>query len=553
MLSSYNRSASDDLAAGERVGRFNRLKDFVPFGVWQQNPACVPPDHTLYFSESDLSSLRVDLTGVRVVLARGPCLPPREKLDDYRAIPPMGPILLANVLRAHGATVRILDLCLAQSGGQGPSSTVDAQEIPRSRWVAQRGGRGSPGLTGLLEDVLGGLDPRDADVVGFSADTEGDFRLGLSLGEELRARHGIPMIIGGRGVVFPEPLIELCPGAIVVHGEGEIPLLLALDALVGGRDLRRVPSLAWMQQGELCFTHRMIHDLDVRPTYDVTGAPLGGYRAGIPVEGSGPIVPYQYGIGCPFLCGYCNATSRRCYRLRSPERIVADLENVVRRHGVQRFHMLSHLFNADRRHVHELLTRLEAAQLNIYWSDSCRPAGLNADLLGRMRRVGASILTWGVDCGSARLNRLMCKGVSLEGAAETLRASHRAGIRNVVNVIFGMPHETDRDVEEASRFMKQVRPWVSEFQTPTYRYHPESLLGRNPERYGLVTGKHGGVDEPGGLSWSERTAKLSQRDRRTWRWALRRGIPDPHGVVVRLLTGPTIGRLRKHVSFFRGR
>ena len=60
----------------------------------------------------------------------------------------------------------------------------------------------------------------------------------------------------------------------------------------------------------------------------------------------------------------------------------------------------------------ELLARLEAAQLNIYLSDSCRPAGLDADLLGRMRRVGASTLTWCVDCGSARLNRLMRTGVS---------------------------------------------------------------------------------------------------------------------------------------------
>lgn len=541
----------DDLHTGERVGRFNRLKDFVHYGACQDSGGHAPPDSVMYFSTADMRSLQVDLRGSRVVLARGPCLPPRSNFDDYMSVPPMGPILLANMLRAHGASVQIRDLCLWRTRRPEVSSVDWDEEIPRTELAEHLDGRASPRVTQILEALFVGLalDDAAADVVGFSAETEGDFCLSLILSQEIETRYGIPTVIGGQGVVFPIPLLAQCSEAIIVHGEGEIPLLLALDALFNERDLGDVPSLAWVHKGGLQMTHRIIHDLDIRPTYDVTGVPLRGYQSSIEVEGDGPIVPYQYGVGCPFFCGYCNSTSRRSYRLRSPDRIVSDLQNVVRTHGVRRFHMLSHLFNADRQHMGELLDRMEAAKLGIYWSDSCRAAGIDADQLKRMRRVGASTLTWGVDCGSARLLRLMKKGLNLDRVVEILRASHRAGIHNNVNIIFGMPHETDQDIEEALRFMDRAQAYVHEFQTPQYLYDPNSLLARNPERYGLVAGVDGGVDEPDGLSWKERTAKMPAQMRRVkkrvpWRYGY-----DGYGRVMRLLTGPTISALRKHIPF----
>ena len=87
--------------------------------------------------------------------------------------------------------------------------------------------------------------------------------------------------------IHPEPfdsideLIRFMPseGFILVHDEGEVPLLLCLEALFSGGRLEDVPSLIWTEGGELRSTHAMIHDLDIRPTYDLTDAHLEGYRA----------------------------------------------------------------------------------------------------------------------------------------------------------------------------------------------------------------------------------------------------------------------------------
>ncbi|MBW2526291.1 MAG: B12-binding domain-containing radical SAM protein [Deltaproteobacteria bacterium] len=541
----------DDRSAATPVGRFNRLKEHAPFrDFWEPPPQ--PAAGVLYFSAADASSIRVDLAGATVILARGPCLPPREENDDYLSMPPLAPILLANVLRAYGARVGIRDLLASSRRPLGRTTALVRQPIRRQEWSRAMNDDPSPRVSKLIEGLLRLLRPAGADGIGLSVETAGDFPLALCLARTIRQRFSVPTIIGGRGVHLPEPLMAESPHAVVVHGEGEVPLVLALDALLHRRPLDRVPSIAFVEEGSVRATRAMIHDLDTRPTFDLAGAPLEGYRGRIEVEGSGPTVPYQYSIGCPFPCGYCNATSRRAYRLRAPDKIVADLAQVVRRSGVQRFHMLSHLLNADRRHLDELLRRLENADLGIYWSDSCRPAGIDEDTLLRMRRVGASVLVWGVDCGSPRLARIMSKGIDHERALHLIKASHRAGIRNIVNIIVGMPRETAQDLEEALRFIERATPYVQEFQLPPYRFHPESLLARNPERYGLVAGSSGGVDEPEGLSWSERQAQMPAVAQHMRDHDPRVTGYDLQGRLTRIATGPGLaGRLARRLASTR--
>lgn len=154
----------------------------------------------------------------------------------------------------------------------------------------------------------------------------------------------------------------------MIYGEGELPLLLCLDALARHRPLGGVPGLLRPTgRGDVESNHQVFHDLDVRARFDLEGVQLEGYdledsaaeppRA-ILDEGSGPLVPYQFNVGCPFGCGFCNSFSRRTYRLRAPALVAADLTHAVREYGVHRFYMVNHLLNADPAHLRERVERL---------------------------------------------------------------------------------------------------------------------------------------------------------------------------------------------------
>ena len=122
------------------------------------------------------------------------------------------------------------------------------------------------------------------------------------------------------------------------------------------------------------------------------------------------------------------------------------------------------------------------------------------------------MLSWGIDVGSRRMARLMRKGIDLDEAAVILRASHEAGIVNQINLIVGMPHETDADVEETMQWIERVGGWVERILVARCNYYGSSLLGTHPERYGLRHSPDGrGVDVPGGVSWEDHVRVVDAR------------------------------------------
>jgi hypothetical protein len=88
-----------------------------------------------------------------------------------------------------------------------------------------------------------------------------------------------------------------------------------------------------------------------------------------------------------------------------------------------------------------------------------------------------------------------------------MRASKQAGIRNAVNVIVGMPHENDDDIAELSSFLERHKKWIDHIFVYRYYFIPHSDMGLRAGRYGLrVTSDGQGVDEIGGMNWSQRQA-----------------------------------------------
>jgi radical SAM superfamily enzyme YgiQ (UPF0313 family)/tetratricopeptide (TPR) repeat protein len=499
---------ANDLGPARREGRFNRLKRHVTLASFMAGEREAEGSVNVYVSAEEAEALDVDVRGRKVVLARCPRLLPCPDIGQSNIVP-LAPIVLSQVLRARGAVTTVRDLHLP---GEGSGLVGQGETVPGEEWEGFLRGRPTERIRAYVEAMAARIDAAGADLVGLSVETSGAAPLALCLARELGRRHQVPVVVGGRGLSLPIPMAGLCPEAMFVNGEGEVPLLLLLDALAGHRDLATVPGLVRVEGGQARGGHHVTHDLDVRPLFDLEGVSLDGYdneerhadrTRVILEEGSGPLVPYQFNIGCPFFCGFCNSFSRREYRLRSPERIVADLADANRRFGVNRFYMVNHLLNCDMAHLRELVERLEAERLDIHWIDSCRAAGLDADLLGRLRRVGVSKLVWGVDCGSDRLACVMKKGVRSDQVVEILEASRDAGIVNVVNLILGMPHETEEDFRDTRRLVERCRPYVARFNLAPFRFFAESPMAMQPTEYGLALDEDGAIVGPDGTRWAD--------------------------------------------------
>jgi radical SAM superfamily enzyme YgiQ (UPF0313 family) len=82
--------------------------------------------------------------------------------------------------------------------------------------------------------------------------------------------------------------------------------------------------------------------------------------------------------------------------------------------------------------------------LGITWMCQLRPTSdLDEDTMRILHDSGLRVVLWGVESGSDRILDLMAKGTNTADIAKVLKASHDAGIRNVVYIIFGFPGETE--------------------------------------------------------------------------------------------------------------
>jgi hypothetical protein len=473
--------------------------------AWQQSAAgkAVSSQEPLEIGPDDVRTLgldRIHLDGFHLILVRVPWMgSAAEPLVPSLALTALVPFLRAAGVRVDPVDAKLelgqsteLTTLMTQTGGRRTDVALDVEEVPRAE--RQRWDRLA---TTLVEQW-----PVSADLLGLSMEVAECLPLALALVRAWKRHGGGAVVMGGRGLSDPRRLMTLAEELdFCVSGEGEVPLLLLADALRGRRRLGEVPGLLYRSEdGRLEDTHCVVHSLDLHPEPDVSGLALDAYDGVSSLGTSVPVFLYQFIVGCPHACAFCGEHNRYRYRVRSPERVVRDLRFVVEVLDRRRIFFVNNLINVSRRYLDAWLDAMELAQLPIQWCDCCRPAGIHVAQLRRMRRVGCRTLTWGLDMLSQPLNKRLWKNLNLERAAALLREAQALGIRNAVNVIMGMPTETEEDVQETIRFLLRHADCFDEVSVGVYGFRERSPLGRWPARFGLRRAADG-VDEVGGRRW----------------------------------------------------
>ncbi|MDY0001335.1 MAG: radical SAM protein [Polyangia bacterium] len=449
----------------------------------------------------ELGLHRIRLDGFHLALVRVPWLGPQVE----PIVPSLALTALVPFVRAAGARVDPFDakLALGRPGDSSilvPRSGICPSDVPRQ---SDDIGTTERQQLDLLASQLSGPWPLSADLLGLSVEVPECLPLALALTRDWKRRGGRSLVLGGLGIGDPGRLMAAAPELdFCVHGEGEVPLLLLADALMGHRDLAEVPGL-WrrLEDGQLEETHSVVHSLDLHVPPDVSGLPLDSYDPIQSLGGTEPAFLYQFILGCPHACAFCGEHNRYRYRVRTPELVVRDLRFAARELGRRQFFFVNTLINVTSALLDGWLDAMERASLPIEWSDCCRPSGLRPDQLRRMHGVGCRALTWGPDILSQALNRRLWKNLNLERSAALLREAKRLGIRNTVNVIMGMPTERDDDVEETIQYLQRHSDCFDEVFVGVYGFRRRSPIGRWPARFGLSLAQDG-VEEIGGRTWS---------------------------------------------------
>jgi len=303
----------------------------------------------------------------------------------------------------------------------------------------------------------------EAAVLAFSISFEMDYlnvvhmlhRAHVPLRAEERDEADPLVLLGGPAVsANPEPL-ALLADAIVI-GEVE-PLLERLGACLREgwregrqallRELARLPGVyvPLLHQGE-GVQRQWLAELDAYPLSTSIIAPRAEF---------GDMYLIEISRGCIFGCRFClTGYWYRPYRERSLEQILA-----LARKGLEQCSKLGLVAAAVSTHsqIDELTRRLRALGAGFSVS-SLRVRPLSPILVQGLAESGAHSITLAPEAGTERLRRFIGKGVEHEDILRAVELAAKWRFRSLkLYFMFGLPTETEEDIEGLLALLKEVR------------------------------------------------------------------------------------------------
>ena len=159
--------------------------------------------------------------------------------------------------------------------------------------------------------------------------------------------------------------------------------------------------------------------------------------------------------GCPNDCRYClyPVLQGRRLRLRSPERVVDELEALRAGYGIQQVHFTDPVVNQPAGHLRAICLEILERRLEIGWTGFFREDTLTAEDMELYRRAG--LVTWyfSADGASDHALQLLRKGLTRDQILDAARLAAESGVLAVYHFLVNLPGESRRTVDETRRLL----------------------------------------------------------------------------------------------------
>ena len=270
---------------------------------------------------------------------------------------------------------------------------------------------------------------------------------------------GIKIVFGG---AHPSGDPEECLGTGVVDyvivGEGETALSELLDALQAGESPGPIQGLWSLMDGKVqSSTPASVPDIETLPVPAYDQLDLNTYfQLDSPwhFPKSPRAVQFISSRGCPYHCSYCHTIHGKRYRGLSPTKVVDQMENLVRVHGVGEFMMVDDIFNFDLERAKEICRQIVDRRLNIsmQFPNGVRGDRFDEELVALMKEAGTHYMAIAIETVSEKYQRLIRKNLKIEPSLKTIEWARKHKIEVCGFFMIGFPGESRDEVNRTVEF-----------------------------------------------------------------------------------------------------
>lgn len=289
------------------------------------------------------------------------------------------------------------------------------------------------------------------------------------------------IIVGGLwfSAMFEDILTRYQHVDFVIIGEAELTLeelLMFLDK--GKTDFSDIAGLAWRKEGKVVVgPHReLIKNLDILPTPAYDLFPMENYIGHTYWK---PFAELMVSRGCPGGCVFCYEWSQYdprfprdfvSWRIKSPERILDEIEVLNKKYGVKVVVFQDDAFNVNKKIVEEVCKGMIQRKIKMNWVILGRADDWvrQLDILPLMKEAGMFMGLLGVEVESDEELKKIGKGVNTHQIIRTIEALRNEGIMSIGCFMLGFEDDDEAKVKRRFEFADKADPdiFALQFFTP---------------------------------------------------------------------------------------
>jgi radical SAM superfamily enzyme YgiQ (UPF0313 family) len=167
-------------------------------------------------------------------------------------------------------------------------------------------------------------------------------------------------------------------------------------------------------------------------------------------------------LGCPYPCTFCAISKlfgKRAVRYKKPEKVIAEIDVLVKDYGIKYFRMLDENFLLNKEHVNAICDLLISRNYDVDFWAYARVDAITEDILAKLKAAGITWLGLGIESANeASLDFVNKKQTSLQKTKAAVKMIQNAGMYVHGAFMFGLPDDTIESMEQTLQLARSLNP-----------------------------------------------------------------------------------------------
>lgn len=324
-------------------------------------------------------------------------------------------------------------------------------------------------------------------LVAFSVNTV-TYQWALQMARLIKNEIDVPTIFGGIHVTsMPDRVINREEVDFLCVGEGEYPLLELVNSLDAGKVDCNIKNIWFKKDG-------VIIKNDVRPPIDNLDT--------LPFLDKG-IFYSKYKMfstnymtmtarGCPYSCTYCcndvwHAVykSSKYLRRRSVDNVIEELLVMKNKYRIKRINFFDDVFVMDTKWLKEFSEKYKE-KIGLPFGCMAHCKLINLERAKLLKDAGCYAVSFGLQTANEESRKNILKRIEKnDDVRKAASICHTVGLKFLIDHIFGIPFEGDKEHIEAISFYNEIRP--TGINTYQLAYFPTTSIINTAKEAGMLT------------------------------------------------------------------